>query len=103
MGWESIAAQVIGWAITAGMGAAVGALATRASKASARDAAMQRGMMAVMRSQLIDMHERYVVEGKPCAVDAKEQATDVYEAYAGLGGNGTGKHLYQEIMAAHVA
>ena len=64
---------------------------------------MRDGMRSLLRSQLVDMHHKYVVEGQPCSVDEHDNAEQVYKAYHALGGNGTGTHLYQEIMAAHVA
>lgn len=67
-----------------------------------RDQAIEKGVRALLRQQLIDYHREYVAIGKPCPVRIKEQATAVHEAYADLGGNGTGTQLWQEIMEAHV-
>lgn len=69
---------------------------------AAHDEAMEMGMRAVLRQQLIDYHAEYVATGKACPVRIKEQATSVYKAYNALGGNGTGTRLWQEIMSAHV-
>lgn len=102
MGLYELVGQVAGWAVTALLGTAVGALGSRLRAAKKRDLAMEKGMRAVMRAQLIEMHERYVADGLPCPVEVKEQATSVHDAYRALGGNGTGTHLYEEIMAAHV-
>ena len=66
------------------------------------DKAMEDGMMALLRQQIIDYHRQYVASGKPCPVRIKEQATKVHDAYAALGGNGTGTQLWKEIMEAHV-
>lgn len=64
--------------------------------------AMKKGMMALLRQQLIDYHKDYVASGNPCPVRIKEQATIVHDAYAANGGNGTGTQLWKEIMEAHV-
>ena len=66
------------------------------------DKAMEQGMRALLRQQLITYHAEYVASGGPCPVQIKEQATSVYSAYHALGGNGTGTQLYQEIMEQHV-
>ena len=66
------------------------------------DKAMEDGMMALLRQQIIDYHRQYVASGKLCPVRIKEQATKVHDAYAALGGNGTGTQLWKEIMEAHV-
>lgn len=66
------------------------------------DEAMEQGMRALLRQQLIDYHAEYVASGAACPVRIKEQATSVYNAYHSLGGNGTGTQLYQEILEQHV-
>lgn len=95
-----------GWVFAPLFSAAVGYLVAMSRAARMRDrehdAAMEQGMRALLRQQLIDYHDQYVVRGAPCPVGIKEQATSVYTAYHGLGGNGTGTHLYEEIMDAHV-
>lgn len=67
-----------------------------------RDQAMEQGMRALLRQQLIDYHKEYVASGGPCPVRIKEQATSVHSAYVALGGNGTGTQLWNEIMEAKV-
>lgn len=79
------------------------AIAEATEKAKSEiDDAMKKGMMALLRQQLINYHKEYVASGKPCPVRIKEQATAVHDAYAALGGNGTGTQLWHEIMEAHV-
>ena len=60
------------------------------------------GMRELMRSQLYEMHKRYVVEGRPMPYDEKERADSVYAVYHSLGGNRTGTHIHEELMAAYV-
>lgn len=80
------------------------ATAEAASRAkSEHDEAMEQGMVTLLRQQLVDYHRDYVASGRACPVTIKEQATEVYEAYHALGGNGTGTRLWEEIMGAHVA
>lgn len=97
---------LIGWVLSPLLAAIVGGLVVYikgvVSKETRHDKAMEQGMRALLRQQLIDYHDQYVVRGAPCPVGIKEQATSVYTAYHGLGGNGTGTHLYEEIMDAHV-
>lgn len=100
---EAILTQLVGWVVTSFLGACGGVLLTRARKSREEDAAMRDGMRSLLRSQLVEMHHKYVVEGQPCSVDEHDNAEQVYKAYHALGGNGTGTHLYQEIMSAHVA
>ena len=76
--------------------------AAKAEAKSARDEALEKGVRALLRQQLINYHKEYVASGKPCPVRIKEQATAVHDAYTALGGNGTGTQLWHEIMEAHV-
>lgn len=105
--------QAAGWVAAPVMTAVIGALAgsLRESRArvrrhdEARDAehaALMAGMRELMRDQLQKMHKRYVVDGAPMPYDEKERADEVYRVYHGLGGNGTGTHIHDELMAAYV-
>lgn len=105
--------KLLGWVMPVVLSALVGSLITKVRAMEQRDRerdeeaervakAQQRGMVALLRAQLIDMHERYVESGDPCPVSVKEQATSIYQPYHELGGNGTGTRLYDEIMEAHV-
>ena len=85
------------------LGVLAGWTATRWHGARRRESAMQDGMRILLRARLIDIHERYVEQGEACPVDAKEEADEAYHAYHALGGNGTGTHLHDEIMSAHIA
>lgn len=100
------ASQLVGWVVSPLLASVVGGLLVYVKGAvkreSAHDRAMEQGMRALLRQQLIDYHRDYVVSGHACPVRVKEQATSVYAAYHDLGGNGTGTKLYQEIMNAHV-
>lgn len=104
---DGLITQVLGWAATSALAAVVGAVAAQTRRRSAREEAMEQGMRALMRAQLIELHEKYVAEGRQCSAGIKEQATSIYQAYHSLGGNGTGTHLYNELiynelMEAHV-
>lgn len=100
---DMLIGQLLGWVLTASLGGLSGALVSMLRKSRSQESAMQEGMRALLRQQLIDMHRKYVVEGRPCSVDEHEQAEDVYKAYHALGGNGTGTHLYEEIRESHVS
>lgn len=52
--------------------------------------------------RLEDLHRRYVIQGYPCSAADKQQVDLVYRHYhEELGLNGTGTHMYDEIMEAH--
>jgi hypothetical protein len=90
--------QIIGWLVPFLCGAGVAAIGVlwRYGKS------FTQGMRVLLRARLIDIHEKYVVNDDDCPVDVKDEADEVYTAYHGLGGNGTGTHLHDEIMSAHI-
>lgn len=93
----AVLAALVGW-----LGSQMRRERDERDKRKTHDDAMEMGMRALLRQQLIDYHRDYVVSGGPCPVRIKEQATSVYQAYHSLGGNGTGTQLWEEIMRAHV-
>lgn len=103
-GWLAgpLVTAVIGW-LGASLRAARKRNAEHDARRDAEHAALMAGMREMMRRELYDMHARYVVEGRAMPYEEKERADSVYHVYHALGGNGTGTHLYQEIMSAHVA
>ena len=64
--------------------------------------ALMDGMRVLLKDKLYDMHERYVVKGEPMPYEAKEREESIYEAYHSIGGNGTGTHIHEELLAAYV-
>lgn len=93
---------ILGWLLSPVCASLVTYIITKGRQNKAHDKAMEDGMRALLRQQLINYHREYVASGKPCPVRIKEQATAVHEAYAAIGGNGTGTQLWHEIMEAHV-
>lgn len=58
-----------------------------------------RGRVATLqRSELKEDHHRFCDLHEPLEVDLAEEFDRIYIAYHGLGGNGTGTKLYEEIM-----
>lgn len=52
--------------------------------------------------RLEDLHRRYVIQGYPCSAADKQQVDRVYRHYHDeLKLNGSGTHMYDEIMEAH--
>ncbi|GAA6122564.1 hypothetical protein BPY_06720 [Bifidobacterium psychraerophilum] len=100
---DPLISHVLGWFATTVLGGIVGFLASFLRKSANRDRALTQGMRVLLRARLIDIHERYVEHDELCPVNVKEEADKVYTAYHGLGGNGTGTHLHDEIMDAHIS
>ena len=95
---EQALTAAIQWAVPA----ALAALAAALMRLYRVMDSMQEGTRTMLRSRLVDLHERYVVSGAGCPDWVKQEATQVYGAYHGMGGNGTGTHYYKEIIDAPV-
>lgn len=109
MEWQTIAGWLAGpvaAAVIAWLGASLRESRRRSaehdSRRDAEHAALMAGMRELMRSQLYEMHKRYVVDSAPMPYDEKERADSIYRVYHALGGNGTGTHIHDELIAACV-
>ena len=105
MDWTIVVAPIA----SAVIGALAGALREARRRSREHDerrdvehAALMAGMRELMRSQLYEMHKRYVVDGLPMPYEEKERADSVYRVYHSLGGYGTGTQVPEELLAAYV-
>lgn len=105
--------SVIGWFAAPAAASVISWLAAKLHDARRRErerdeareaehAAIVEGMRELMRERIYGMHEKYVVRGEPMPYEEKEREESVYRAYHTLGGNGTGTHLHEELVAAYV-
>lgn len=95
---EELARAAVQWAVPV----VLAALAASLMRLYRLMDSMQKGTRTMLRSRLVDLHERYVVSGRGCPDWVKQEASQVYDAYHGMGGNGTGTHYYQEIVNAPI-
>lgn len=60
------------------------------------EGAIRTGMMTLLKIQLIEYHDKYMVNGNiPSYV--YDNFDEMYESYKALGGNGMIKHLKEEV------
>lgn len=90
-------------AISALIGALVAGVIVRL-KSSARHAtdemkAIKRGLRAILRKEIVDAYQYYIVEGHKMTVERIDELEKAFEAYEGLGGNGTAKELFNVVKA----
>lgn len=88
---------IIGQLVSIAIAAACGYLGATATRLKARDAALYDGMKAILRRELVDDFEEYVVEAHPLSLERKREVDECYAAYKALGGNGTGAQMYAKI------
>ena len=80
-----------------------GWLGAQFSRLRRRDEALYCGMKVLLRSTIADAYEHYVTDQKPLSLERKREIDEAYEAYASLGGNSTGKQMYEEICDVPIA
>lgn len=96
--FDKILVNVTGWVLTTLLASVVGYLVAKIKSSSKSAAAMESGMRSIMRRELKIIHRKHVLKGEPISIDDKDEATEIYSSYHDLGGNGTGTHMYHEIM-----
>lgn len=72
-------------------------LITLVKKNAKKEKAIENGVQALLRNELIREYRDYKTKGSISILD-KENMEDMFEAYENLGGNGTVKELYDEAM-----
>lgn len=84
------------------VGSAIGSVSTyyKTSKKLTDD--MRDANKLLIKMALRDIHKSVCIEGQPCSMDDKDDATQLYTLYKSLGGNGTGESMYQDIMKTKV-
>lgn len=70
------------------------------SKLWKRQKAIENGVQALLRNELIRRYREYEIKGEISILD-KENVTHMYEEYKNLGGNGTVEKLYGELLNLH--
>lgn len=70
---------------------------TKMDNLSARQKAVEQGVQALLRNELIRRYREYETKGEMTILD-KENITAMFEEYKNLGGNGTVKSMYDDLM-----
>ena len=84
--------------ISALVGALVSGILTRARSITTQQRAIDAGVQELLKAELYDIYDEYVLGDKPMPVYVHDIASGCYTAYHdGLGGNGTGTMLYEAI------
>lgn len=97
-----IVAQLVSLAVSAVFGALVGYLGAKVRRLTTRDKAIEEGVRAILRRELMDDFERYVKGGEVLSMERRREIDECYAAYKALGGNGTGQAAYERICALHI-
>ena len=94
---ETITTQLVSLTVAAVFGVLTGYLGSRLHHLTERDRAIEQGVKAILRHELMDDYERFCGNGEPLNVERRREIDECYHAYAALGGNGTGATAYEAI------
>ena len=95
---SAIISAIISCVVSFFVGGGLTAIFAKVKGLAKREEALVEGVRGLLRSQLIEYHDKYMERGY-CPVYAKEAARRSYEAYHELGGNGVITKLYNDIIA----
>lgn len=89
--------MIVAYLVPTALGGAIGFLTTRLKKNKKKDLAIEEGVQALLRNELIRRYREYEQKGELSILD-KENIEAMFKQYENLGGNGTVKHLMTELL-----
>lgn len=78
-------------------------LSERIARREAHDEISDEADRALLFDKLARLHAETVEQGLPVSVTDKQRAENAYRVYEKLGGNGVGRHFYEELIRSHAA
>lgn len=94
---ESIIGIVISYLIPTILGGIIGFITTKLKKNKKKEEAIELGVQALLRNELIRRYREYEQKGEISILD-KENMEAMFEQYKNLGGNGTVKHMMDDLL-----
>lgn len=89
--------SIITYIITTLIGVAIGFLGTKLKKNKKKDLAIEQGVQALLRNEIIRRYREFESKGEISILD-KENLEEMFEQYKNLGGNGTVKKMMDELL-----
>lgn len=93
----NITSIVLSYLIPATLGAGIGFLSSKLKKNKAKEKAVEDGVQALLRNELVREYREYKAKGELSILD-KENIESMFRQYKNLGGNGTVEQLITELM-----
>lgn len=89
---------LISYLIPTILGTLLGIASTRFNKNRKKEKAIEEGVQALLRNELVRRYREYETKGELTILD-KENIEAMFKQYENLGGNGTVKHLMEELLS----
>ena len=93
----NITSIILSYLIPAGLGAGIGFLSSKLKKDKAKEKAVEDGVLALLKNELVKEYREYKDKGELSILD-KENIESMFKQYKSLGGNGTVEQLITELM-----
>ena len=93
----NVVSIIISYLIPALLGGGIGFLSSKVKKDRAKEKAIEEGVQALLRNELVRRYREYEIKGEMSILD-KENIEEMFKQYENLGGNGTVKQLMTELM-----
>lgn len=97
MGNINIIQITLSYLLPTTLGAIIGFITTQLKKTNKKEKAIEEGVQALLRNELVRRYREYEVKGELSILD-KENIEAMFKQYENLGGNGTVKQLMTELL-----
>lgn len=88
---------IISYLIPTILGTILGFVSTKLKKNKNKEQAIEEGVQALLRNELIRRYREYEQKGEMSILD-KENMEAMFKQYKNLGGNGTVKHMMDDLF-----
>ncbi len=88
---------IINYCVPAIFGAVIGFISTKLKKNKSKEEAIEKGLVALLRNELVRRYREYETAGEISILD-KENFEDMFAQYENLGGNGTMKKMAKDVL-----
>lgn len=88
---------IISYLIPTILGTILGFVSTKLKKNKKKEQAIEEGVQALLRNELIRRYREYEQKGEMTILD-KENMEAMFKQYKNLGGNGTVKHMMDDLF-----
>ena len=89
--------MVVSYLVPTILGGVVGFIYTKLKRNKKRDMAIEAGVQALLRNELIRRYREYEIKGEISILD-RENLEEMFKQYENLGGNGAVKKLMNELL-----
>lgn len=92
----NIAQIILSYLIPTLLGGVLGFIATKLKKNKKKDLAIELGVQALLRNEIIRRYREFETKGEISILD-QENLDEMFEQYKNLGGNGTVKKMMNDL------